>query len=211
MDKKCRFWGVFVPPRPYLCPMQNAPTVTLAKTEYERLQAERARLQAENDWLKRQIFGVKSERFVPAQAVAPQQLRLEFDGGQLDADAEQTVGQAVAAYERKKPQPEKRPHPGRVAIPEHLRREDVVLEPAEDTTGMVRIGEDVTETLEYSKPPRNPVHHRQCYAPRVSPGFQFCGNRWWRSPIFVSAMRESTSASQISGFTPACLQAEKKV
>lgn len=137
--------------------MQNAPTVTLAKTEYERLQAERARLQAEgarlqaeNDWLKRQIFGAKSERFVPAQAADAQQLRFAFDGGQLDADSEQTVGQAVAAYERKKPQPEKRPHPGRVAIPEHLRREDVVLEPAEDTSGMVRIGEDVSETLEYT-------------------------------------------------------------
>ena len=62
-----------------------------------------------------------------------------------------------------------------------------------------------------SKPPTNPVHHRHCYAPVVSPGFQFCGNRWWSSPIFVSVMRESTSASQISGFTSACLQAEKKV
>jgi transposase len=137
--------------------MQNTTTVTLSQAEFTHLQtevvrlvAERARLQAEIDWLKRQIFGVKSERFVPAQAVDMQQLSFDFGGGQLDTQAEQTLGQAVAAYERKKPAAEKTPHPGRVAIPEHLRREEEIIQPEEDITGMVCIGEDVTETLEYT-------------------------------------------------------------
>jgi len=137
--------------------MQDTATVTLSKAEYERQQVEttqlredRMRLQAENEWLKRQIFGRKSERFVPAQPVDTNQLCFEFDGGQLEAPAQETVGQAVAAYERKKVQKAPQPHPGRVAIAEHLRREEVTIEPKEDTTGMVCIGEDVTETVEYT-------------------------------------------------------------
>jgi len=39
-------------------------------------------------------------------------------------------------------------HPGCLPFPAHLRRKTVVIEPSFDTTGMVCIGEAVTETLE---------------------------------------------------------------
>jgi transposase len=123
--------------------MQSTETITIPKAEYERIRAE-------NEWLRRQIFGRKSERFVPKQVTNPNQLTLFYDGQVLEASAEETVGQIVESYERKKPQVEKKPHPGRMAIPEHLRREEVIIEPQEDTTGMILIGEDVTETLEYT-------------------------------------------------------------
>ena len=39
---------------------------------------------------------------------------------------------------------------GRDALPEHLPVREVIIEPEEDTTGLKKIGEEVTETLEYS-------------------------------------------------------------
>lgn len=40
-------------------------------------------------------------------------------------------------------------HPGRKALPAHLRREEIILIPTEDVTGLKPIGEEVTEILEY--------------------------------------------------------------
>lgn len=50
--------------------------------------------------------------------------------------------------ERKKPV---KKHPGRRALPEHLPVQEVVIEPEEDLTltGMVQIGQEVTDVLEY--------------------------------------------------------------
>lgn len=133
--------------------MQKAETITISKAEYDLLtlkseQYDSVKLQLE--WLRKQLFGRKSERFVPATTDGKsQQLEFDFGGETLSVEAQQTIGQAIAAHERRKPQ-EKKPHPGRMPIPEHLRREEVVIEPEEDTTGMVRIGEDVTEVLEYT-------------------------------------------------------------
>ncbi|MBK8557060.1 MAG: hypothetical protein IPL65_15385 [Lewinellaceae bacterium] len=55
----------------------------------------------------------------------------------------------VSGYERSKAAPGK-PHEGRLPIPAHLRRAEKVLEPAEDTTQMEHIGDEVSETLEYT-------------------------------------------------------------
>jgi len=40
-------------------------------------------------------------------------------------------------------------HPGRKPLPAHLRREEIILTPAEDVTGLTPVGEEVTEILEY--------------------------------------------------------------
>ena len=40
-------------------------------------------------------------------------------------------------------------HPVRNPLPDHLPREEVVIEPDENVAGMKRIGEEVTEELEY--------------------------------------------------------------
>ncbi|MCB9352704.1 MAG: IS66 family transposase, partial [Lewinellaceae bacterium] len=57
--------------------------------------------------------------------------------------------QLIAAHERKAPPKKDNAHKGRQPIPAHLPRVTEVLEPQEDTSGMKRIGEDITEVLEY--------------------------------------------------------------
>lgn len=111
-------------------------------------------LRFENTQLKQLIFGSKKERFVSnnsAEISPPLQ-------GNLFAEtpAEQTPLNAVAdaitsedtekiSYERKKSK-----HKGRNKIPSHLPVEEIIVEPDIDTTGMKKIGEEVTETLEYT-------------------------------------------------------------
>jgi len=45
---------------------------------------------------------------------------------------------------------EKKKHQGRNALPENLPVREVIIEPEEDTTGLKKIGEEITETLEYT-------------------------------------------------------------
>ena len=40
-------------------------------------------------------------------------------------------------------------HPGRKPLPAHLRREEIILTPVEDVTGLTPVGEEITEILEY--------------------------------------------------------------
>lgn len=113
----------------------------LAAAESEaRLSAEKlARIEHELAQLKRLVFGVKSERFEGAAAAGQASL---FGGDVPAADvaphASETVTRKVPARK-----------PVRQALPSHLPREVVVIEPEEDTAGLRKIGEEVTETLDY--------------------------------------------------------------
>lgn len=40
-------------------------------------------------------------------------------------------------------------HPGRMKLPEHLSREIIILQPDTDIKGLKKIGEEVSEVLEY--------------------------------------------------------------
>jgi transposase len=104
-----------------------------------------AKLTHELEQLKRLIYGSKSERFKPTP--------IDINQGNLFADdqveiieAEQVVTQTIT-YDRKTP----KKHEGRNEIPDHLPVEIVVIEPEEDTTGMVKIGDEETISLEYTK------------------------------------------------------------
>ena len=94
--------------------------------------------------LKKLLFGAKSERFV-SQTPPPEQLSIfgEDPAAVVPEPEKETI-----TYEREKPKAVKTPH-GRGLIPAHLERVVTVLEPQEDTTDMVKIGEEVTEVLEY--------------------------------------------------------------
>ena len=137
----------------YLCSMQEAQAQTVPIETYrvleaahEEAQALIVELQARLGWFERQIFGAKSERFVPD---APGQLSLDFGQGPA---AEQTAGavkQMVAAHQRAVPEKKEQERPGREAIPPHLPRVEEVMEPEGSLEGMKRIGEDITEVLEY--------------------------------------------------------------
>ena len=104
------------------------------------------RLAIENKALRKAIFGAKSERHAPT--VPPEQLELEL--GEVGTPEDPPVVEMIE-YQRKKPK-RKKPHPGRHVLPDHLPRKEILIEPEEDTTGMVKIGEEITEALDYTPP-----------------------------------------------------------
>jgi transposase len=94
--------------------------------------------------LRRRLFGRSSERHIPED---PSQLSIAFEGLEsLPEELEAQTQEIEVRYTRKK---ENTKQPVRNAIPEHIRREDVVIEPENIPEGSVRIGEEVTEKLEY--------------------------------------------------------------
>ena len=102
-----------------------------------------AELRHQLEWLKRQVFGQKTERYIPSD---DNQLTLALGVPENDLPAKtETI-----TYDRKKPQ-NNTPH-GREEIPAHLPRNEIVIMPQEDVSGMERIGEKVTEQLEYTPP-----------------------------------------------------------
>ena len=106
---------------------------------YEQAQQEIAYLEQQLAELKRLIFGSRSERFVPTD---PKQLAL-FEGleRQLAAKKQVQAQRPVTRPAKSKPV--------RALLPAHLPREEEVIEPADLPTGSVKIGEEVTEVLEY--------------------------------------------------------------
>ena len=102
-------------------------------------------LQHELANLKRLIFGSKNERFVPIES-SPSQLSLDI---QTDALAACSVTKTQKIeYIRNTTQVTKE-HPGRTKLPEHLERREIIIEPAQVTEGCKKIGEEITEELEY--------------------------------------------------------------
>jgi transposase len=106
---------------------------------------EAARFQV--DQMQRMIFGAKRERFVSNNDI--NQLRIEFEPKAAEiSEAVKAEREMIrVAYERAKP---KKEHSGRMALPSHLPVVEIVIEPLEDTTGMVRIGQEITEELDYT-------------------------------------------------------------
>lgn len=111
-----------------------------------------AAMSAEIARLRKMIFGVKVERFVPAAGVTASELQLALD---LQAEtvahckltSATTVEYVRTTVEVVPAKP--RAHPGRMKLPEHLRREVILLKPEGDVTGLRRMGEDITEILDY--------------------------------------------------------------
>ncbi len=100
------------------------------------------KLEHQLEQLIRTVYGKKSERFTPT--VFPGQLPLALD---IAVQEQEEVTKQTITYDRKIPR-KKSDHKGRVPLPDHLPRVEIVIEPDYDTTGLVRIGEEVTEQLE---------------------------------------------------------------
>jgi transposase len=110
----------------------------------ESLEARVLYLTQELARLKRLISGAKSERFIPSEPTLQIDLGLtpEHQTFLEEVQTEQVT------YTRQKLAKKASSH-GRNPIPAHLPRNEISLEPAEDITGMKRIGEEVTEELDY--------------------------------------------------------------
>lgn len=127
--------------------MQAEETVTILRSEYDQMQAQNLQLMHRLSQLERLIFGRKSERFVADGPMAGQPTLFS---GLAAPVVEPEVEKETITYERKKGKGVEKYHPGRNELPASLPREEVIIEPEEDVTGMVCIGQDVTEELEYT-------------------------------------------------------------
>ncbi len=119
--------------------------------------------------LRRMLFGRKSERFIPSD---PSQFKLDFEGvAEMKEEREYAALQASVPTARKKPAPRiKRPTEERQRriFADHPERRDEIIEPDEIPSESKRIGEEITELLEY-KP-------RELYIRRlISPKYALLG------------------------------------
>jgi transposase len=129
--------------------------ITQKNVEITQKNVEIERLSFQIEEFKRLIFGSKRERFISDKN--PLQLAIEFEPKALEIAqaAIEEIKKIKIEYERAKP---KKAHVGRLLLPSHLPVVETIIEPLEDTTGMVRIGETVTEELDYT--PAKLVNHR---------------------------------------------------
>jgi len=107
------------------------------------LKSQLFKITQELEFLKRQLFGRKSERYVPTDDA---QLNLALEGIELK---EPPLQLQEINYQRKKPTEDKK-RPVRMELPAHLKRKEEVIEPDVDLEGAKRIGEVTTEVLEYT-------------------------------------------------------------
>ena len=94
--------------------------------------------------LQRMLFGSKRERFVN-EDVAQLLLSFEEFASQETLEDETPVKEKIT-YEREKPSK----HAGRNKLPENLPVVEEIIEPADLTEDMVKMGEEITEILEYT-------------------------------------------------------------
>ena len=131
-------------------------TLEASIAENKALKAENEQLKHELAMIKKLIFGSKSER---SKFITPDVAQLSIFADPDDQNTENEYseegeeGEALSDSgntSKKNKKPNK--HTGRQALPDHLPVEEMILEPEEDTTDLVKIGEEVTETLEYIPP-----------------------------------------------------------
>jgi len=114
---------------------------------YQELLVQHHSIKKENSFLKEQIAqlyklinGFKSESFITEAVI--DQLSL-FSEDSVEHPHE--FPQETISYTR-----DKQKHQGRNALPEHLPVREIIIEPEQDTTGLKKIGEEISETLEYT-------------------------------------------------------------
>jgi transposase len=135
--------------RAFALACQSELKVAELSVQYKALEIEKLRLQIAK--LRRMQFGRSSERIT--RQIEQFELRLEeLETGEAEADAkaEADTAEPVAPI-RERSKPKRQP------LPDHLPRQEVVHQPADDGAckcpdcgkGMAKLGEDVTEVLDY--------------------------------------------------------------
>ncbi len=116
----------------------------VSKSDYDKLYADYQNLKNQLEELKRLIFGKKSERYISNQEDG--QLNL-FDIPQ-EKEQEELEKEEIN-YQRTKPQKENK-KAIRKLLPSHLPRQEEIIEPENLPENAKKIGEEVTEILEYT-------------------------------------------------------------
>ena len=131
-----------------LCGVMEITTSIDYREAYETLRLENLQLKQQLQQLQKMIFGLRHERYIPNN-INPSQLSLDIKAEEIAvcnlADAQKIT------YIKTNTTIEQKPlvHPGRMKLPESLRREEIIIEPAEDLSGCKKMGEEITEVLEY--------------------------------------------------------------
>jgi transposase len=121
------------------------------KEAYEALQIKYEAVMHDLAQLKKMAFGSKSERFIPTD---DSKINLQLSLG-LNAE---TIAQCkitdVTKFTVTRTKTEVIPnapksHPGRMKLPDHLRRDIFILQPEADVRGLKKIGDEITEVLDY--------------------------------------------------------------
>lgn len=96
--------------------------------------------------LQKLVFGPRSDRFKVTAEVPANQLALGVSSEPIaEAEVKKTT---IQSHERTKTKLKAKKHPGRHPLPSSLRREEIIIEPAEDVSGCARLEDEVTEVLE---------------------------------------------------------------
>jgi transposase len=126
--------ALFVAPRQKLLD-----TIETLHAQNIQLQSRLAEVEFHSEWLKRQIFGSKSERFV-----SDDDTQTMLDLGVVKSE-ELPAATETISYDRRTPSPKKENSGhGRSPMPTHLPFVDTIIEPEGDLDGFVRIGEEVS-------------------------------------------------------------------
>ena len=118
------------------------------KSLYEQSQLRIVALEQQLQQLQKMIFGSRHERFVPAGA-NPSQLSLDIQSEPIASV--RAMDAKKITYTRTTASVEQKPivHPGRMKLPESLRREEIIIVPLMDVSACKKMGEEITEILEW--------------------------------------------------------------
>ena len=135
--------------RAFALACQSELKVAELSVQYKALEIEKLKLQIAK--LRRMQFGRSSERIT--RQIEQLELRLE----ELETGEAEVAAKAEAEASAPMPPIRERAKPKRQPLPDHLPRQEVVHQPADDGActcpdcgkGMAKLGEDVTEVLDY--------------------------------------------------------------
>ncbi len=133
------------------------------ENDRHELTKENYQLKEEIDWLKRQLFGRKSERLIIEN---PGQLKLNLGDISLSSpeEAQKEEESKEEQVSRKSPKTKKKGH-SRAVLPAHLPRKKEIIKPEGIGEGAKKIGEVVTEILEYEP---GSLHVREIVRPKYT-------------------------------------------
>src|SRR5207249_2541840 len=97
------------------------------KIKYEEALTEIALLKHQLKELQRLIFGSKHERFIPSDNHSAQ-LNLDIQAEEIAA-CKIIDAKKIECIRYTKEVTEKKEHPGRMKLPEHLERREIIIEP----------------------------------------------------------------------------------